>query len=150
MKTDMSHPELEFFNKLSCILEIELSVPTEPIGNLSNVRATPESEIKSLMLAATVYNRDLETFRELTVDELQSVAFHKPQIVLRGESGGVTMHEAPNGECFTVQDLLNAVAETERQTRGKSTWFGGVDVHHIFFEGIHEADDGVWEIHWGS
>jgi len=25
-----------------------------------------------------------------------------------------------------------------------------VDVHHIYFEGIHESDDGVWEIEWGS
>jgi hypothetical protein len=150
MVTDTSHPELEFFNKLSGRLEIELTVPTEPIGNLSNVRATPEAEIKSLRLAATVFNHDLGTFRELTADELQSVALPKSQIALRGESGGVTIHGAPNGECFTVQDLLNAVAETERQTRGKSTWFGGVDVHHIFFEGIRQADDGVWEIDWGS
>ncbi|MEJ2125155.1 MAG: hypothetical protein P8Y67_13915 [Alphaproteobacteria bacterium] len=149
MKTDMSHPELEFFNKLSGRLEIELTVPTERIGNLSNVRTTPEAEIKSLRLVATVFNRNLGTFRELTLDELQSVAFLASQIALQGESGGVIMHEAPNGQCFTVQDLLNAVAETERQTRGKSTWFDGVDVHHIFFEGIHQGD-GVWEIHWGS
>jgi hypothetical protein len=150
MKTDMSHPELEFFNKLSCTLEIELTVPTERIGNLCNVRATPGAEITSLRLAATVFARDLGTFRELTLGELQSAAFLASQIALRGVSGGVTLHEAPNGECFTVQDLLNAVAETERQTRGKSTWFGGVDVHHIFFEGVHQADGGVWEIRWGS
>jgi hypothetical protein len=150
MKTDMPHPELEFFNKLSGTLKIELTVPTERISNLSNVRATPEAEIKSLRLAAKVFNRDFGTLRELTVDELQSVAFHGSHIALRGESGGVTKHKSPNGECFTVQDLLNAITETERQTRGKSTWFGGIDIHHIFFEGIHQADDGVWEIHWGS
>jgi hypothetical protein len=46
--------------------------------------------------------------------------------------------------------MLNAVAETERQTRDKSEWFDGVDVHHIYFEGIHQGSDGVWEIYWGS
>ena len=47
-------------------------------------------------------------------------------------------------------DLLRAIEETERQTRGQSKWFDGVDVHHCFFEGIALADDGTWSIHWGS
>ena len=32
----------------------------------------------------------------------------------------------------------------------QSEWFDGVDVHHVFFEGIHQDSDGVWEIYWGS
>jgi hypothetical protein len=31
-----------------------------------------------------------------------------------------------------------------------SEWFGGVDVHHVFFEGLHEDVDGVWVANWGS
>jgi hypothetical protein len=85
-KTDMSHPELEFFNSLSGKLEIELTAPTERIGNLDNLRAKPEAEIKSLKLAAEVFNRDSKTFRELTPEELQSVAFRGSQIALRGEA----------------------------------------------------------------
>lgn len=146
----MSHPELEFFNSLSGKLEIELTAPTERIGNLENVRATPDAQIKSLTLAAEVFNRQTDTFRDLTDEERQSVAFQAPQITLRGEGGGAVTHDAPNGEFFTVQALLNAVAATERQTRDDSEWFGGVDVHHVFFEGIVEGEDGVWEIYWGS
>jgi hypothetical protein len=146
----MSHPEIEFFNSLSGKLEIELTVPPEKIGNLDNVRATPEAKVKSLKLAAKVFNRDSGTARELSPDELQSVAFRASQITLRGEGGGAVTHQAPNGKFFTVQEMLNAVAETERQTRVKSEWFDGVDVHHVFFEGIHPGEDGVWEIYWGS
>jgi hypothetical protein len=29
-------------------------------------------------------------------------------------------------------------------------WLGGVDVHHVFFEGIKLGDDGVWGTGWGS
>lgn len=146
----MSHPELEFFNGLAGKLQIELTVPPEKIGNLDNVRATPAARIKSLKLVAEVFNRDTKTFRDLTSAELQSVAFRASQINLRGEGGDAASHRAPNGEFFTVQDMLNAVAETERQTRDNSEWFDGVDVHHVFFEGIHQGADGVWEIYWGS
>jgi hypothetical protein len=147
---NMPHPELEFFNSLSGKLEIELTVPPEKIGNLDNLRATPKAKIKSLKLATELFNRETETARELTPDELQSVAFRAAQIKLRGEGGGAVTHQAPNGKFFTVQDMLNAVAETERQTRDKSEWIGGVDVHHVFFEGIHLGEDGIWEIYWGS
>lgn len=146
----MSHPELEFFNELTGELEIELTEPTEPIGNLANVRATPDAKITSLRLVAQVYNRNTGEFRELTPEELESVAFRAPQISLRGEGGQAVTHQSPNGKLFTVQELLKAVEETERQSRGNSEWFDGVDVHHIFFEGIHLGEDGVWEIYWGS
>ena len=148
----MSHPELEFFNELSGKLEIELTSPTEQIGNLENVRATPDAQIVTLRLTAEVFNLETDTFRDLTADELHSVAFRGAQITLRGESGGMVTHEAPNAEFFTVQQLLNAVAETERQSRDQSEWLGGVDVHHVYFEGIHpdEDEDNVWAIYWGS
>jgi hypothetical protein len=147
---NMSHPELEFFNSLSGKLEIELTEPPEKIGDLDNVRAKPEAKIKSLRLSAELFNRETETARELTPEEFQSVAFRASQITLRGEGGGVVKHLAPNGSVFTVQDLLKAVEETERQSRGASDWFDGVDVHHVYFEGIHLSEDGVWEIYWGS
>jgi hypothetical protein len=146
----MSHPELEFFNRLSGKLEIELTAPPEKIGNLDNLRAPPEAKIKSLKLAPHVFDRETETARKLTPEELQSVAFQAAQIKLRGEGAGAVAHQAPNGQFFTVQDLLNAGAETERQTRDNSDWLDGVDVHHVYFEGIHPGEDGVWEKYWGS
>jgi hypothetical protein len=60
----------------------------------------------------------------------------------------VTEHVADGG-AFTVRDLAGAIATTERASRGSSEWFGGIDVHHVFFEGI-EDDDGAWRICWGS
>jgi hypothetical protein len=149
-EAEMAHPELEFFNSLSAILEIELTTPPEQIGNLLNERATPEARIQSIKLTPEVYNRDTETFRELTNEEIESIAFQGNQITLRGEGGGTVTHDAPNGRFFTVKELFDAVAETEKQSRHNTEWFGGVDVHHIFFEGIHHTDDDIWEIYWGS
>ena len=58
----MARPGLEFFNSLSGKLEIELTEAPERIGNLDNVRATPDAKIKSLNFVAEVYIRDSGTF----------------------------------------------------------------------------------------
>lgn len=146
-----SHPELEFFNSLTGKLEIELDVPAEPVADLLNLRASPDSRVVRLELRAEVYDPDTEEVRPLTPAELGAVAFRGSSIRLRGEDGeGAVSHDAPNGSYFTVEELLRAVEETERQTRAQSEWLGGVDVHHVFFEGIEPGGDDEWEICWGS
>ncbi|WP_225728361.1 MULTISPECIES: hypothetical protein [unclassified Nocardia] len=139
---------LEFFNRLSGTLAIELTEPTEEIApNLANRRATATAAITGVTFALEVFED--ERFRDLTVDEFDRVVLKVPVLNLRG-LGDPVEHRASNGKWFTVRDLAAAIAETERSTRGQSRWYGGVDVHHIYFEGIHEGDAGVWEIHWGS
>src|SRR5688500_5202753 len=142
-ETAMSHPELDFFNNLSAKLKIHLTEAPERIGNLDNLRATPDAEIKSLELVGKVFNPGSKTSRDLTKEELQSIAFRGSEITLRGEGGGTVIHKAPNGKFFTVRELLDAVVETERHSRGQSKWLDGIDVHHVFFEGIHEDNEGI-------
>lgn len=143
-------PELAFFNELSGILHIELTEPAQPAApHLLNLVAAPEARIESLRFDVEVFE-DGE-LRPLTEDELASVAFAAPQIELFNvDAGERVLHEAPNGQRFTVRDLICAVELTERRTRDSSEWLGGVDVHHIFFEGIALEEDGTWAICWGS
>jgi hypothetical protein len=147
----MASSDLDFFNRLSGRLQIELSIPAQPIApHLLNLQSPPDARIVGLKLTAEVYEKATKTFRALTAEEWDSIAFRGSEIRLRGESDRVVSHKAPNGESFTVRELLLAVEETERQTRNETDWFGGVDVHHVFFEGIHADGDGVWRIYWGS
>ncbi len=148
-KKKSSHPELKFFNSLSARLYIDLSEPPEQIANLLNVRATPDAEILRLELRAEVFIEEESKFRPLTDEEYHSVAFQGSSITLQSEDGDPITHNAPNGSHFTVRELLQAVEETERRTRGQTEWLGGIDVHHVYFEGIHKSGD-VWEIYWGS
>ena len=144
------HPELQFFNSLSGTLVIQLDVPAEPIGRLLNLRASPDARLIRLELRAEVFNRDTKEFRPLTPQELDGIAFRGTCIRLQSEDGEPVSHDAPNGAFFSVRELLSAVEETERQSRDQSEWLGGVDVHHVFFEGIHSDEGDVWEIDWGS
>ena len=158
----MEHPELEFFNTISGELEIELSIPPRQIGNLMNMEADADAEILSVKLKPHLYSEETDDIRNLTLEELDSVAFRAPEIKLRNpDAERVVTHQAPNGRYFTVRDLLAAVEETERQVRGDTEWFDGVDIQHVFFEGIYEPDEddfdddeefqpGVFDIYWGS
>ncbi len=79
---------------------------------------------------------------------LALVVFRGGVLTLRG-LGKPVRHTQPDCE-FTVRDVLEAVEETERQTRGQTAWFGGIDVHHVYFEGFDGEEDDVWLIGWGS
>jgi len=150
-RQDTMSSDLKFFNSLSGKLQIDLSIPAEPVApHLLNLKASPDAKVVSVKLQAEVFEEAKDEFRDLTPDELNSIAFRGAEIRLRNDSGRIVTHKAPNGASFTVRELLLAIEETERQTRNDVEWLGGVDVHHIFFEGIHQSEDGVWDINWGS
>ena len=142
------HMQTELLQGITGRLSVELTEPTERITEaLYNRRAPAAAVITSVKLEADIFEDD--DYRELNEQELQTAAFAHGEIVMRG-LGAPVHHRAPNGSYFTVGDLLAAVEKTERSTRHQSEWFGGVDVHHVFFEGLHLDADGVWQIGWGS
>lgn len=140
---------LEFFRELSGRLEIALSEPTHAITpKLMNQAAPPTAKIVSLRFEAEVFDDDEP--RPLTEEELDRVVLVANNIRLRdAETRSTIEHLAPDGLKFTVRDMIDVVERSELAFRQKSDWFGGVDVHHVFFEGMEEVD-GAWEIHWGS
>lgn len=144
-------PGFTFFNALSARLEVELSRPPLRVSALENVTAPPGARITRVALLPRVFAHDGGPSRDPTPGELDQVALAAPRVRLRGESGDVVEHRAPDGRAFRVRDLLAAVEETERQTRARSDWLGGIDVHHVYFEGLDpDEQPGVWAITWGS
>jgi hypothetical protein len=119
---------------------------------LMNLIAPPAAHLQSLKLEMEVFLREQQEFRPLTEAEWNVVVIHGATIRVRNprSKAGAVELGAPNGETFTVRDLAAAIEETERRSRATVDWFGGIDVHHRFFEGIHLDDDGVWVTHWGS
>lgn len=144
------HPELEFLNGISGVLEIELSEKAQPMEKLPGVfLSDSNAKIVATNLNAEYYNEQNDSFRPLTHSELNSVAFKAKKITLGSESGETIDHLAGNMKYFTVQEILKAVEVTELKTRGNTDWFGGIDVHHIYFEGL-SCHQGVWIPFWGS
>lgn len=141
---------LSFFNKLSGELHIRLDeqpVPASP--KLANLVALPTARITGVSMTFEVSENG--TFRPLTEAESARVVIAEPRIrMCEYLEEQVVEHVAPNGISFTVADLCAAVTETARVSRASSEWFGGIDVHHVYFEGLRHDDDGVWAIVWGS
>lgn len=150
MKQDIDDDALEFFNGLSGTLRIELTEPAQQAApHLMNLVAPATARIKSVAMELHVYEE--EDDRELTDEEWNRVVIRAPRIGMRSVDTDeiVIDHDAPDGATFTVRNLADAIAKTERESREHGEWLGGVDVHHVFFEGI-ELEDGVWTICWGS
>jgi len=143
---------LGFFNQLWGRLNLELSEPPQPISErLLNEAALPSTRLGrvSLELRVVVEIEDND-YRDLTEEEWRRVVLRAPIIRLRGLDESVVKHRAPDGASFTVRDLVAVIVETERQTRANTEWFGGIDVHHVYFDGITLDDAGVWSIGWSS
>ncbi len=138
---------LAFLREVGGSLEVKLTEPAVKITpKLLNQKAPATAKLKSVKLDSYVFEG--EDMRPLTAVELDRVVFRGSMIELSGL--GKPVRHTATGCVFTVRDVLQAVEETERQTRGASEWFEGIDVHHVFFEGLRPGDGGVWEIGWGS
>lgn len=145
----VDYEEMEFFNSIGGTLEVKLTQEPEPMKNLPGNKVAKKAEIISIKLKPEIYVEETDSFRQLTDVELNTIAFNQPSIELVSQSNEVVEHKASNKKYFTVKELLNAVELTEKQTRKNSDWFGGVDVHHIFFEGVY-CENGKRLIYWGS
>ena len=117
---------------------------------LINECAEPSARIKSMKLELQMYNRDSEeNFRDLTVSELDAIVLDEDNIILYDYlSKEKTKHSFAGP--ITLRDLQTAIELHEEQVRSKTEWFGGVDIHHIFFEGLTLLDDGSYNVSWGS
>jgi hypothetical protein len=145
-----SPAKLRILDSLFAKLNVELTIPPVTIADTANLRAVAEAKIKSLKLESSAFDKAAKSFRPLTSQELTSVAFPEPKIRLRGQAGVVIEHRAANGEYFRVAEILTAIEATELASRDRTEWFGGVDVHHIYFAFLQANEDGTWSIVWDS
>jgi len=136
----------------SGILNIQVTKKPQPFApHMVNVIVPANAKVKKVTLNCSVYEPNLEERRDITQEELDQTILNVKTIQIKGKSDKCITHHAPNNKNFTVKDLVKAIEKTELLTRGDDSaeWFGGIDVHHIFFEGL-TYEDGYFDIHWGS
>ena len=52
---------------------------------------------------------------------------------------------------FTIQEVIANIVDFEMARRPKTDWFGGIDAHRVYFEGMFRGADGAsFNIWWGS
>jgi hypothetical protein len=142
---------LDFLNGLSGRLRVTLTEEAQPMSpHILNLAAPASATLVDVSLRLEAFGDD--ELRPLTEDEWASIVIDAPSIRMRSsEVDSVVLNlDAPNGLNFTVKDIVVAVEQTERASRPSSKWFGGIDVHHVYFDGLELEEDGVWCICWGS
>ena len=122
----------------------------------------PDSEIKALH-AGTLMRHGEDDLVDLTPEELAEPGFVGKTMILEsspyrpggkdsGDDIGETRKTYNNEKgFFTVKEVVEAVEDFERLDRSKTKWFGGIDCHHGFWQGLvpNEKEDAYW-ISWGS
>ena len=146
--------------KINFILHIETTNTSPQRGMLVNRFEEPGSVITSLRAGPIEkYDRDMNEMFELSADEKEKPGYIGETLTLEsvwqtrdGRIVDTTRRVYKNTKgFFTVAEVVAHIADFERIDRPKSKWFGGVDCHHVFFEGLcpNLAGD-AFCIRWGS
>lgn len=134
--------------------------PAGEFGPLMNRFEGEDSQIVSISTThPTFYNLHEQEHYDLTRDELAECGFVGNELTLEQKSVTRDMrlasrirHTYKNTKgFFTVSELLKVVQRFEMKARPQTQWFGGVDAHHVYFEGFSQnREKDAYSVMWGS
>ena len=143
------------YKHLSFILEIYTDKLPIQHGMLENRFEAEDAKITRIGYTIPSYVKDDDLF-PLSKDELRNPGFIGNSVTFsntrlnEGIEQSTTKTFTNTRGYFTVEEMIKNITEFEVIDRPKSKWFGGIDAHHVFYEGIHKEANGSYRIHWGS
>jgi hypothetical protein len=148
-------------NNLRFTLDIATTNTAPQRGMLLNRFEESDSRIKSINVSAICYyDKAFEDHIEYTTAELKSMAGYTADTMTfasewhdaeTNQITGITTKTFTKKGGFSCWDVIQNIKKFEKLDRPKSKWFGGVDCHHIFYEGIYfNNDKKTLGISWGS
>lgn len=147
-------------NDLSFVLNIKTSNTVPQRGYLMNRFEKPDSNIQSISHSPIAkYNSSRRELEELSPSELKKPGFWGNTMTMksvrRDDSGAVINRTRKtfktSKEFFTVKQVVSNIVKFEIKDRPKTNWFGGIDAHHVFFEGLYRnSKTDTYSVNWGS
>lgn len=118
-------------------------------STLLNRFVRPDIKIKSLNWGKMLfYNEgDKNPFSDVSDDKFDKVIYKETQITIESNNVTETFY---NSNGFTSRNLFDHIMSVETEARPNTDWFGGIDAHHIYFEGLHKTDNRCYSVYWGS
>jgi hypothetical protein len=148
------------FNKnVHFLLVIDTDKPRVAMGPLLNRFESQDAKIVNIgHTTVEKWDDAQDDMIPLTQEELDVPAFIGSEISFSSvwlDRQGKKVAESHMSFCnhkgyFTIQEMVDMVVELEEVDRPKTSWFGGIDAHHIYFEGLCKQKDGSYLIRWGS
>lgn len=147
-------------NNLYFVLNIKTSNTAPQRGMLMNRFEQPDSVIQGIShTPITKYNSSRQEHEELSANELKEPGFYGDTMTMKSvwkdDSGAVvakTKKTFKNTKgFFTIKQVAANIVKFEIKDRPKTKWFGGIDAHHVFFEGLRPNSRGdTYSVFWGS
>ena len=132
--------------------------PQGPLEEMQNLQFTLHIETKNSQMISLKaaqpweYDEQLDKFIELTPEYLNQPGFVGNTLNLQSWKGTTQQTYCNDKGFFTMAEVIDKIETFERFDRvdPKMEWFGGIDCHHIYFEGLHLIGDDAYCIYWGS
>lgn len=142
-------------NSITCTLIVDMDQAPRAVPGLLNHFEQPDAKLISCQMNNPATFTD-DDFFDLTPLQLSSKACvgstPLPATIYLSSNQASNMQvkfTAVNGAWFTVQEVLDTIGAFETAARPKTSWFGGINTHHVYFEGLMGKDD-HYMIWWGS
>ena len=148
----------ETMQNLCFSLEIETTKTAPQRGMLLNRFEEPDSKIKSITIGqVSYYDKDVEDCVPYTIAALKKIPGFKSD-TMTFKNGWIEKNKMVDMSVMTFNkkggfscwDVIQNIVKFDKLDRSKSKWFGGVDCHHIFYEGLALRKDGTVFVRWGS
>jgi hypothetical protein len=131
----------------SCTLIFDIEEEENENECLLNKFAVPDKPLKSPIKIKEIYKYGDDEFDP---KELGKMYLADDKIKLYNSGVDIEKEYYSSGG-FSIKMLFNCIVDFENIVRPKYTWFGGIDIHHKFFEGLYyDKKNERYEIAWGS
>jgi hypothetical protein len=146
----------DLVNKVRPVLHIILDKKTKRISKkLLNLKSDSNAKILKIEWCEPLhyYNYDDENYENDDDDDIHVCTEEELNSV--GYNGKIFNYEnveyTTENDFFTVKEIFDIILLREPEIRSKTNWFGGIDVHHIFYEGLHFSESlKTFKCAWGS
>ena len=159
-KTKLSVGPTTSMNDISFVLNIKTSNTVSQRGYLMNRFEKPDSVIQSISHSPiATYNTSRRELEELSPTELNKPGFWGETMTMKSvckdDSGAVKKRTIKTFKTlkkfFTIKQVVSNIVKFEMKDRPKTNWFGGIDAHHVFFEGLYRnSKTDTYSVNWGS
>ena len=147
-------------NELRFELYIQTTKTAPQCAGLMNRFESPDSTIVSIDASpAYTYNHTTEDLDYVSDNNLLTPGFVGSSVTICDTLVDENNKTVDKTKCtftnkkgyFTCKEMIRNILRFERLHRSKTKWFGGIDCHHVYYEGmIPTYDKKYYQICWGS